>query len=350
MSKRLSIVLAVAVLLVMFVSGSAFAATYELIFPVNQSLPYNLAGAETFKNFVEVESGGDISVVLIPWETLGTDREVVDQIRLGEAHVHSATTGGLAGVTEDIQWYNMPFLFENRYVAWLIMLDPEHVNFVRERMLEGSGGTLRLLGAAENSIRMLYTKRGPIRVPEDLTEYAIKMRTPEIPLYVELFEALGSVSVLTVPSAERYTALQTGLIDGTEGGLSSAWGAGLLEVTDYVTLTGHMFDYHYYIINNDIYQEMPPDYQEIIDMGGALAVWVQNVETMRDGDRALELMAEAGKVIYAPTPAETAQWMEIGQEVGERFLGELVSDEFKEETAAAVARARERITAFRGLN
>ncbi len=322
-------------------------ATYRITM-VDQDLSYTRAGSEVFKHHVETATDGDMTVTLLPWGAVGTDREVIDQLRLGELEVVNATTPGLTGVIPEVQAYNLPFLFPDRITAWTLMLDPAHVAFIREHWLERSGNTLRFLGAAENAIRHMYTTRGPIRTPADLTEHRIVMRTMEAPLYVSLFEALGVRSVLTIPAAERYTALQTGMIDGTEGGLASAWEAGLLEVSEYVSLTGHMFDYHWYVVNNDFYKSLPERYREIVGEAALLAVFTQNVAAMRESDQALTEMRKAGRQVYQPTADELSQWREIGREHGLAYMSRELSTEYLDTVMEAVEAAHERIEAYHG--
>lgn len=314
----------------------------ELTF-VDQNYTYTRIAAAAFKDYVERESDGAISVTTLPWEPLGDDREVTDQLRLGEIEIYVATTGGLAGVIPEVQMTNLPFLFTDRYAAWTLFEDDEYMDFVQDWWLESSNGQIRVLGAAENSVRNLYSTRGPIRVPGDLAEYDITMRVPPVPMYVDLFRGLGAPSIESVPAAERYTALQTGMIDATEGGLASAWEAGLMEVQDYVTLTGHMFDHHYYIINNEFYESLSPELQEIVKEGIRLATWAQSVTAMRESESALEMMREEGVTVHEPTSDEIAQWQEIGIEVGERILSEDVPEDYMQRTLAAAQRVHDEL-------
>ncbi len=312
-------------------------ATREITF-VDQNFSYTRAAAEAFKEHVERETNGALTVTVLPWDALGGDRDVTDQLLLGEIEVYNATTGSMSGVIPAVQMTNLPFLFENRYVGWTVFDDPQYFRYVQNYWLEESDNMIRLLGAAENSIRNLYTTRGPIKTPSDLGEYGIKMRVPPIPMYVDLFTELGSAGIVSISAAERYSALQSGLMDGTEGGLASAWQAGLLEVCDYVTLTGHMFDHHYYVINNEFYESLSPEFQRIVDEAGRLAGHVQSVGVQISEAESLQLMRDANKVIYEPTPAENAQWREIGVSVGTRLLSDIVPADYMDATFAAVDR------------
>ncbi|MDZ7792578.1 MAG: TRAP transporter substrate-binding protein [Spirochaetia bacterium] len=310
---------------------------------VDQNFSYTKAAAAAFKEHVERETDGVITVTVLPWDALGGDRDVIEQLVLGEVEVFNATTGSLSGEVPEVQMTNMPFLFENRYIGWELFEDPEYLKYVQNYWLENSNNKIRLLGGAENSIRNLYTVRGPVKVPADLEKYNIKMRVPQIPMYVNLWDALGAPAIVSISASERYSALQSGLMDGTEGGLASAWPAGLLEICDYVTLTGHMFDHHYYVINNDFYESLSPEFQEVIDEAGALAAKVQSVGVQISEGESLQLMKDADKVIYEPTSQEKGEWREVGVRVGTELLSDIVPQEYMDKTFEAVDRVKDNL-------
>ncbi len=339
--KRFLVILVLTALLstLVFAGGAQQqAVTAREITFVDQNFSYTRAAAEAFKQHVERETNGALTVTILPWDALGSDREVMDQLRLGEVEVYNATTGAISGVIPEVQMTNLPFLFENRYVGWQLFNDEAYLEFVQNYWLEKSDNSVRLLGAAENSIRNLYTTRGPVRTPADLSSFAIKMRVPPIPMYVDLFTELGSAAIVSIPAAERYTAMQSGLMDGTEGGIASAYQAGLLEVAKFVTLTGHMFDHHYYIINNDFYMSLSPEFRRVVDEAGRLAAWVQSVGVKASEAESLQMILDEGITVYEPTPAENAAWREIGVRVGTRLISEMVPADYMDVTFQAVER------------
>ncbi|WP_127144616.1 TRAP transporter substrate-binding protein [Pelagibacterium montanilacus] len=300
---------------------------------------YQEPAAEAFKNYVEVASGGDIEIALTTIEALGgAEREVLDQVRLGELEFVTPNAGGLAGAFPSAQVWNLPFLFPGRAVAWSVFQDREYIDLVNEKILEDSGGLLRYLGAAENSVRHLYTTDGPIRVPSDMEEYGIKIRTMEAPMHQQVWTALLAASVVALPSAERYTALQTGMIDATEGGLNSAWNAGLLEVAPYVSLTAHMYDVTAYIANAEFMESLPEGHQRIIEEGVALATTVQNAYALVEDNAALARIIDEGFEVVEPNAEERELWRELAAPVGEEFVAAVADEDFIQATLDVVER------------
>lgn len=308
---------------------------------------YGVQAAEAFKDHVEAATDGELTINLVRHGALGGDREITDQLRLGELEFNLPGAGGIASVFPHAQVHSWPFLFTERSVYWALPQDPEYFQLTRDELLEASGDTIRLLALMENSVRHLYTTRGPIRTPDDLQEHAIKMRTQAVPLHQELFEALGAAQIVTVSAPERYSALQSGLIDGMEGGLSSAWDAGLMEVADYVSLTGHMYEYLWLVTNNDFYESLSEEHRQAVDEAAIIATATSNAISYQDDNDALANMAEAGKEIYVPTAEELSQWQDIAVPTARDFIEEEVPESYIEATLAALERTRERINGIK---
>jgi TRAP-type C4-dicarboxylate transport system substrate-binding protein len=328
------------------VSPLALAQSYEATL-AHPHQNYGVQAAEAFKAHIEAATDGDLTINLVRHGALGGDREITDQLRLGELEFNLPGAGGIASIFPHAQVHSWPFLFTERSVFWKLPQDPEYFQLTRDELLDASGGTMRLLALMENSIRHLYTTRGPIQTPDDMQEHAIKMRTQAVPLHQELFEALGAAQIVTVSAPERYSALQSGLIDGLEGGLSSAWDAGLMEVADYVSLTGHMYEYLWLVANNDFYESLPEEYRQAVDEAAIIATATSNAISYQDDNEALVKMEEAGKTIYVPTADELNQWQEIAVPAARAFIEEEVPASYVEATLAALERTQERVAGIK---
>lgn len=299
---------------------------------------YVNAAAQAFKSYVESATDGEISVRIVLHDALGGDRQAIDQMRLGELEFNFSGGGGLAGVLPDVQMYNWPFLFPNRSVFYELMFDDEYAAFVRDWFLERSGNTLRFFTGGENSLRHFYSTKGPVFTPSDMAELGIDMRTRELRLDQDLFAALGASSIVALSAPERYEALQTGLIHATEGGLASAQAAGLMEVLEHVTLTGHAYDYFMLIGNQEFYDSLEPDHQQAIDEAAQLMVWVNNGYSIVEENKVMADIQEMGIQIAVPTAAQLQEWQDVAQPVAEEVMGELVDAEFIRVTQDAIER------------
>jgi TRAP-type C4-dicarboxylate transport system substrate-binding protein len=78
--------------------------------------------------------------------------------------------------------------------------------------------------------------------------------------------AMAALGASTVPMAvaELYTALQMGVVDGQENPFNIIYNRKFYEVQKYLTLTGHMAMNLVIIINENFYQKLPPELQQVL--------------------------------------------------------------------------------------
>lgn len=288
--------------------------------------PSSTVAAEAFERIVEGRSGGDIEVNLVIHGALGSDRDVVDQLRLGELEMYVPGVHGLSAVAPNFQFFDAPYLFTNRREFYALMEDEDFVGYVHDYLMDASNGTIRFMGAAENSVRNLYTKAGPIRTPEGLSQ--IKLRVSPGPLNIALWEALGVGSVVGLSGSERNQALQSGIIDAVEGSLSGAMGNGHLDVLDYIQMTGHSYSYMAYLLNTEFYDGLTPEQQMVIDEAIDLSITIQNGAAITLEQDALEQAQAEGNTVVILTDAELQQWKDIAYPVGQEFIAEELDDDF----------------------
>lgn len=327
MSRKVATLLVVSVLFVLLVATTAFAGgrpeaaapdQYVISVAVHP-LEYYREGPMAMMEYVERESGGRITFETFQFPELGSDAEITEMVSIGEIHMGTALAdAGVGTMMPSAQALTLPFLFPSVDV-FVELMDGPFFDEMAQVMYEESGGTIRILAAMKSSRRHLYSTKGPVRRPQDLADHAITMRVMPSPLHVSLWEGLGT-SAVSLPAAERYTALQTGMIDATEGGLMSAWQAGLMEVQEYVTLTNHAFGTGFIFINEEFFQSLPQDLQQILIDGAWVAAAYDNENIPKHSEEAMRLMIEAGIQIIELTPDEHREWQEIAQPIGLQFL------------------------------
>lgn len=293
--------------------------------------PSSVIAAEAFKTMVEGRSGGELEVNLVIHSALGSDRDVVDQLMLGEIDMYVVGVHGLSAVAPSFQLFDAPYLFTNRREFYGLMADTDFVSYVREHLLEKSNNTIRFMGAAENSVRNLYTVNGPIRLPSDLG--STKLRVSPGPLNIALWEGLGIGSVVGLSGSERNQALQTGIIDGIEGSLSGAARSGHLDILNNITMTGHSYSYMGYLFNNNFYEGLPPNLQAVLDEAVDLSIMIQNGSAITFEQAALAEARANGNNVTVLTADELTAWQEIAFPIGQTFIEEKLDADF---TAAAL--------------
>lgn len=214
--------------------------------------------AETFKEKLEKESDGRIKVELYPnGQLYGSDREAIEAVQLGNIEMTIPAVAPLASFNEKFLVFDLPFLFNSNEAAYKA-LDGE---LGQELMADLEKNDLKGLVFGENGFRHMSNNNGPIEKPEELK--GLKFRTLENPLHTDTFKAFGA-NASPFAFGELYTALQQGTYDAMECPVSLYYTNKFYEVQDYLSLTGHVYAATALLMNNDFYNELPEDLQNLI--------------------------------------------------------------------------------------
>jgi len=119
----------------------------------------------------------------------------------------------------------------------------------------------------------------------------LDLRLPEIDAWVQVWTEIGA-NPTPVALDEMYSAVQTGVVDSTEGDVEQIASFNLQEVQDYLTLTGHRIETGMFMVNEDFFQGLDETYQEMLDD----VAWEKTEEANEIAmDREDDLVAELGE-------------------------------------------------------
>jgi len=120
--------------------------------------------------------------------------------------------------------------------------------------------------------------------------------------------ALGAIPQVMAFS-ELYQALQSGVVDGTEGTPSNFWTQKIYEVQKHMTLSYHGHLAYAVIVNKKFWDGLPEDLRTILDGCVKDATTYANALAASENAMALDKIRASGKTtVYALTPAETDEW------------------------------------------
>ncbi len=238
-------------------SQAATAADFTLRFGhlANEENIWHKAAVK-FKEVVEAESDDRIEVEIYPNEQLGKEMDVINSIQLGTADM-TITGESLQNWAPKAAMMAVPYAFR----------DSEHLRKAVsgeigeeiEQQITAKAGLVPIAWY-ERGPRHLTSNR-PVRTPADLD--GIRLRVPNVPLFVDTWEALGARPT-PMAFSEVFTSLQQGTIEGQENPLSLIESASFYEVQDYVNLTGHVRSWIYVVIGKSKLESMPEDLQQVV--------------------------------------------------------------------------------------
>ena len=201
----------------------------------------DVEGLFHFKELVESRSNGAIKVNVFYGGTLGGERELVEQLKLGTVHLCLGGWATYGAYLRKVLPWGAPYLFS----------DHEQI----QRTVEGRiGQEIKATFLKQGIIwpglyfrgnRQLTTNRN-VQVPEDLK--GMKIRLPENPDWVVVWKAFGAIPT-PIPSPEIFSALQTGVVDAQENPVSSNYNRKLWEVQKYMVMTNHIVDTQSYLLS-----------------------------------------------------------------------------------------------------
>ena len=115
---------------------------------------------------------------------------------------------------------------------------------------------------------MSYPRLESIKSPADLN--GLKMRVPNVPLFVDVWKALGA-NPGPMAFSEVFTSLQNGTIEAQENPLALIRSANFNEVQKNVNLTQHVRSWIYLTIAESTWQNLSAADQDAVMQAAALA-------------------------------------------------------------------------------
>jgi TRAP-type C4-dicarboxylate transport system substrate-binding protein len=199
-----------------------------------------------------------LNLEIFPASQLGDNATMLEQAQTGSNIVAHVDAGFLSeyGVPE-LAVAISPFLFADveeleTFVAsdlfngWLDQLQDENIRTLAMNWYFGS--------------RNLY---GNAAWPEPSDLEGALIRVPPNPSWVAMYDTLPSTPV-TMAAGEIYSGLQTGVIDGSDAPINALYTFSIYEVADFVTMTRHFLQTTGWAMNNDLFESLCPEFQELL--------------------------------------------------------------------------------------
>lgn len=219
--------------------------------------PMNVRAQEMAKK-IAAQSKGRIDFQVFPNNQLGSDTDMLSQLRSGAIDYFTLSPLILGTLVPAAQISGIGFAFKNYSEVWPAM-DGELGAYVRAQIAKTSVFAFEKIW--DNGFREITSSTRPIMSPDDLKD--MKIRVPPSPLWTSMFLAFGAAPT-SINFSEVYTALQTHLVEGQENPLAIIWTAKLYEVQKYCSMTNHMWDGFWFLANKQSFAKLPKDLQEIV--------------------------------------------------------------------------------------
>ncbi|NKB79635.1 TRAP transporter substrate-binding protein DctP [Ochrobactrum daejeonense] len=261
----------------------------------NASDPLAIAMEDAAKAIGE-RSKGEIAVTVYPSSQLGSDNDVLEQIRNGAAIAVLVDAGRLAPFKKELGILSAPYLV-NDWTEYAAITTSEPYKQWVEDLAASSG--LRLLNYNWfQGTRQMFTK-SPVTGPVDLK--GVRVRTIDAPGWLATVNAMGATAV-PMAWSEVYSALQLGALDGAEAQLTGAYGIKLHEVTGNLAFTNHVQLLTGLTTSEEWFKSLTPEQQTIVTEELAKAGDAASAATVKKGEEVLKEMKDGGLVVSEVNP------------------------------------------------
>jgi tripartite ATP-independent transporter DctP family solute receptor len=251
--KRLNTLLASAALAL---AGTAQATEFRSADIHNADDYPTVLAVRHMSELLDKKSGGKHKIKVFNKGALGTEKETIDQVKIGALDLTRVNVSPMNAICPLTQVPTMPFLFSS--VQHMRNVLDGAVGDEILKSCESSG----FIGLAfyDSGARSIYAKK-PIKTVADTK--GLKIRVQQSDLWVALVGAMGA-NATPMPFGEVYTALKTGLIDAAENNIPSFDTAKHAEAVKVYSKTEHSMAPEILVMSKTTWDKLPPAEQAMV--------------------------------------------------------------------------------------
>src|SRR6266481_1979231 len=270
--------------------------TYKYANNLPDSHPLN-ARAKEMAAAIKAETNGRFDLQIFPNNQLGSDTDMLSQIRSGGLEFFTLSGLILATLVPAASINGIGFAFPDYDTVWKAM-DGDLGGYIRGEITKA--GLVVMDKIWDNGFRQTTSSTRPITGPDDLKGF--KIRVPVSPLWTSMFKAFDA-SPASINFSEVYSALQTKIVEGQENPLAIISTAKLYEVQKYCSLTNHMWEGYWFLANRRAWEALPDDVRMVVEKNVNAAALKARVDTEKLNATVREDLAGKGLTFNQPDVA-----------------------------------------------
>lgn len=216
--------------------------------------------AQFFADKVKEKSNGEIEIIVYPSEQLGSASVMLESTMLGNVDIAMVAGQFLGSYEPTLSMVNTPYLFNSPEI-YTDTLRSTGLMDKQEQSLRDSGFTI--VNNDRNFFRgdRCIASVKPIRSAEDFK--GLRFRTFENDIYVNSYTKLGT-NPLVVPWGETFAALQQGTVEASCCSIDQLYSVGFAEICEFITWTKEYYTEVMMVANNNMWDELSPEHQQIL--------------------------------------------------------------------------------------
>lgn len=269
-----------------------------------------------FGKLIEEKSDGELSIQLFPSAQLFKDKEVPEAVGSGAISAGSTFIGRFAGSVPAVDVIAVPFIFNSEeHLRAAVAPGSDLRKAIDSKILAETGARVLWWQAYGRNV---YLSNGePIVEPADIEGKKIRTYGK---VHGWTAEALNAAPAL-LSGSEQFLAYQQGVVDVGMTGASAVKSRKLYEVMSSMTLTFDSAIEFLAVINNDLYESLSAEEQQIIDEAAKTVEQQLRDKVYAEENATVNEMKDYMNVVEL-TDAQRADWQKATQSVVDRFIQE----------------------------
>lgn len=279
------------------------ASQYAKNHPATQAL-------EVFKKRIETETSNRIKIRIFPANQLGDYTQMYEELRRG---------------TIDMGLISVPSQFDTRleitYLHYLAL------NYNQARHIYARGSNLfnileklhndlnvKFLGFNAEGFGGLGLTKNPDNIKDPNVAKGILLRVPPMAVFKDAAADQGFKTV-SVPFAELYTALQTGVADGWSGGPALVNYLQFRDVIKYFIVNNNFFESTSYLMSGKLWKSLSQDDKNMIQ-SAVIDLQEKSFKISQENDaKAIKLLQESGIEVVNFSDDELKIWADHSRNI-----------------------------------
>lgn len=309
--KKISFLLAAAALVLPSLGSVAVAQTFKIAGQYGYEAD-DTKDMESFKKAIEEHSGGKIKARLFPANQLGDYTQVYEELRRGSIEMAVITIPSQFDKKLDLLY--LPYLVKNWDEARKMYASDSALFKMMAEVNQDLG--VRLLAFQPAAFGGIGLTKLPANGVKDanVSKSDVLVRVPPMEVFAAPIEDNGFKTV-SIPWADTYTALQSGVADGWSGGSAILNYEAMRDVIKYYVPVNNWFDIRAWLISEKAWNKLDADGQAIVQEL-ALKYASERLQMNEEVEKEfIKKLADAGVEIVELAPEELDTYAKQAREV-----------------------------------
>lgn len=298
-------------------SGSGSGGGGDESYSLTLAGPYTMGAMDKFvpmmfkeyKENVEKETGGQVSVEFAPAGELGAGTELAQKVQQGSVEAAQFSMSNFAPFAPAVDLVNLPyFVGENQRFVNLITSDVWQENI--HQSVNDNGyviGYYTLVDPRSTAPGPKFPNTIPPRVPSDMKD--VTHRIPGSEMLKVAWDLVGA-NPSPINWGETPQALEEGVAGSTHNALEFHPAFGFTDIIEAEVLIKAVEDAQVIALNRDWYNNLPSDLQDSMDAAGQ-ATFEANLNALPEyRKRSVEELRGSGVEMVELSDDELSQWKE----------------------------------------